>query len=282
MSTRLPPRQAQPQGSPGTPLQRAFQALRTSGRKGVVPYITAGDPELETTYELLLAAARGGATAIELGVPFSDPMADGPVIQRACERALARGLKLQDVLDVARRAAAATGVPIVLFSYLNPLLRRGLETLAQDAAEAGLAGVLVTDLPAETAQGFSQALARRGLDLVSLVAPTSTEQRIAQIAQHATGFLYAISVMGVTGARQQLSAEAGALLERIRRVTQLPVAVGFGVSSAEQARQAWAQGADAVVVGSAIVRKIEEFGTEAPAEVERFVRELVSAQAVEA
>jgi len=265
-----------------TPLQQAFQTLRGSGRKGVVPYITAGDPNLETTYELLVALARAGATAIELGVPFSDPMADGPVIQRACERALARGIRMADVLQTAARAARETGVPIVLFSYLNPLLRRGLEQMAQDAADAGLAGVLVTDLPAEAAQGFSQALQRHGLDLVSLVAPTSTEQRIAQIAQHATGFLYAISVTGVTGARQQLSADAGALLERIRRVTQLPVAVGFGVSNAEQARQAWAQGADAVVVGSAIVRKVEEFGAKAPAEVERFVRGLVAAQAVEA
>jgi len=265
-----------------TPLQKAFHDLRAAGRKGVVPYITAGDPGLATTYELLVAMARGGATAIELGVPFSDPMADGPVIQRACERALAKGLHLNDVLEVGRRATAVTGVPIVLFSYLNPLLRRGLEKMAQDAAGASLAGVLVTDLPAETAQGFSQALQCRGLDLVSLVAPTSTEKRIAEIARSATGFLYAISVTGVTGARQQLSADAGALLERIRRVTQLPVAVGFGVSSAAQARQAWAQGADAVVVGSAIVKTIEEFGTQAPAKVERFVRELVAAQAVEA
>jgi tryptophan synthase alpha chain len=263
-------------------LQQAFKTLRGTGRKGVVPYITAGDPDLETTYELLVAMARAGATAIEVGMPFSDPAADGPVIQRACERALAKGVKLNDVIEIAGRAVQTSGVPIVLFSYLNPLLRHGLEKLAQDAADAGLAGVLVTDLPAESAQGFSQALQRRKLDLVSLVAPTSTEQRIAQIAQNATGFLYAISVTGVTGARQQLSADAGALLSRIRRVTQLPVAVGFGVSNAEQARAAWAQGADAVIVGSAIVKKIEEFGAQAPAEVERFVRELVAAQAVEA
>jgi tryptophan synthase alpha chain len=265
-----------------TRLQQAFKTLRESGRKGVVPYITAGDPDLQTTYELLVAMARGGATAIELGMPFSDPAADGPVIQRACERALARGVKLNAVLEIAARAVQTSGVPVVLFSYLNPLLRHGLDRLAQDAAEAGLAGVLVTDLPAESAQGFSQALQRRGLDLVSLVAPTSTEQRIAQIAQHATGFLYAISVTGVTGTRQQLSADASALLQRIRRVTQLPVAVGFGISNAEQARQAWAQGADAVIVGSAIVRKIEEFGAQAPVEVERFVRELLASQAVEA
>jgi len=265
-----------------TRLQQAFKTLRETGRKGVVPYITAGDPDLATTYELLVAMARGGATAIEVGMPFSDPAADGPVIQRACERALARGVKLHDVIEVAGRAVKATGVPIVLFSYLNPLLRRGLEKLVQDVENAGLAGVLVTDLPAESAQGFSQALQGRGLDLVSLVAPTSTEERIAQIAQHATGFLYAISVTGVTGARQQLSADATALLARIRRVTDLPVAVGFGISNAEQAREAWAQGADAVVVGSAIVRRIEEFGEFAPEEVERFVRELLASQAVEA
>lgn len=265
-----------------TQLQQAFKTLRESGRKGVVPYITAGDPNLETTYELLVAMARGGATAIELGMPFSDPAADGPVIQRACERALANGVKLNAVIQVAARAVKATGVPLVLFSYLNPLLRHGLARLAQDAADAGLAGVLVTDLPAESARGFSHALQRRGLDLVSLVAPTSTEARIAQIAQHATGFLYAISVAGVTGTRTQLSADAASLLQRIRRVTQLPVAVGFGISNAEQARQTWAQGADAVIVGSAIVRKIEEYGARAPEEVERFVRQLLAAQAVEA
>jgi len=265
-----------------TRLQQAFKTLRETGRKGVVPYITAGDPDLATTYELLVAMARGGATAIEVGMPFSDPAADGPVIQRACERALARGVKLHDVIEVAGRAVKATGIPIVLFSYLNTLLRRGLENLVRDAADAGLAGVLVTDLPAESAQGFSQALQGRGLDLVSLVAPTSTEERIAQIARHATGFLYAIAVNGVTGARQQLSADATALLGRIRRVTDLPVAVGFGISNAEQAREAWAQGADAVVVGSAIVRKIEEFGVQAPEAVERFVRELLASQAVEA
>jgi tryptophan synthase alpha chain len=265
-----------------TRLQEAFQDLRRSGRKGVIPYITAGDPELATTYELLVAMARGGATAIELGVPFSDPAADGPVIQRACERALARGVKLHDVIDVAGQATKASGIPIVLFSYLNPLLRHGLTRLVKDAADAGLAGVLVTDLPAESAQGFSQALQGRGLDLVSLVAPTSTSSRIAQIAQHATGFLYAISVMGVTGTRQQLSSDASALLKRIRGVTDLPVAVGFGISNAEQAREAWSQGADAVIVGSAIVRKIEKFGAQAPEKVERFVRELVASQAVEA
>lgn len=265
-----------------TKLQAAFAELRRNGRKGVNPFITAGDPDLATTYDVLVAAAHAGATAIELGVPFSDPAADGPVIQRACERALSKGVNLRSVIDVAAGAVRATGIPIVLFSYLNPLLRHGLEKVAQDAADAGLAGVLVTDLPAEASQGFSQALQKRGLDLVSLVAPTSTEARIAQIAAHATGFLYAVSVTGVTGVRQQLSTDAKLLLERIRRVTDLPVALGFGISNAAQAREAWAAGADAVVVGSAIVKLIEQSGTGAPAEVERFVREILAAQAVEA
>jgi tryptophan synthase alpha chain len=263
-------------------LQQAFKTLRASWRKGVVPYITAGDPNLGMTYELLLALARGGATAIELGVPFSDPMADGPVIQRACERALAGGVRLRDVIEVAGRAARATGVPIVLFSYLNPLLRYGLAKLAEDAARAGVGGVLVTDLPAESAQGFWQALRGRGLDLVSLVAPTSSEARIAQIAASASGFLYAVSVTGVTGVRTELSADVRSLLERVRRVTGLPVAVGFGISTPSQAREAWAQGADAVVVGSAIVRTIEEAGAAAPEKVERLLRDLLAAQAVEA
>jgi tryptophan synthase alpha chain len=265
-----------------TRLQQAFAALRRDDRKGVIPYLTAGDPDLATTRELLLAMARGGATAIELGVPFSDPAADGPVIQRACERALERGVRLRDVLELGRSVSRQSNVPLVLFSYLNPLLRHGLDRLAADAADCGFAGVLVTDLPAEAAQGFSEALTRRDLDLVSLVAPTSTERRIAEISRHATGFLYAISVTGVTGAREQLSSDAAALLERIRRVTQLPVAVGFGISSAEQARAAWRQGADAVIVGSAIVRRIAEAGSEAPQQIEAFVRELVAAQTVEA
>ena len=251
-------------------------------KPSLIAYLTCGDPDLPTTREVILAAIDAGASVIELGVAFSDPLADGPVIQRACERALSHGVKLHQVVEVAARAAKASGVPIVLFSYLNPLLRRGLENVAQDAADAGLAGVLVTDLPAESALGFSNALQSRGLDLVSLVAPTSSAERIAQIAKHATGFLYAISVTGVTGTRQNLSADASALLARIRSVTDLPVAVGFGISNREQAREAWAQGADAVIVGSAIVRKIEELGARAPVEVERFVRELLASQAVEA
>ncbi len=212
-------------------LQRAFAALKAEGRKGFVPYITAGDPDLGTTYELLLALAEAGATAIELGVPFSDPMADGPVIQAACERALRHGTRLADILEVARRVHAKTAVPIVLFSYLNPLLRFGLEKLADEAAASGIAGVLVTDLPAESSQGFAGLLNAKGLDLVTLVAPTTSAQRMRLLTAHASGFLYAISVTGVTGARRELPLEVESLVRRVREASELPVAIGFGISS---------------------------------------------------
>ncbi|HEX8924415.1 MAG TPA: tryptophan synthase subunit alpha [Terriglobales bacterium] len=252
-----------------TELSKAFSKLAASGRKGFIPYITAGDPDLETTYQVMLALAQAGATVIELGVPFSDPMADGPVIQAACERALKAGTTLTKVLEVARRVWEATHVPIVLFSYLNPLLQYGLEKLARDAKASGIAGVLVTDLPPESAQQFSALLKAQELDLVMLIAPTTSEARLQKIAQHSTGFLYTISVAGVTGARKQLSGDVRALVERIRRVSQLPVAIGFGISTPEQAREAW-QFADAVVVGSAIVRIIEAEGTRAPERVREF------------
>lgn len=252
-----------------TQLTRTFSELAASGRKGFIPYITAGDPDLETTYNVMIALADAGATVIELGVPFSDPMADGPVIQAACERALKAGTTLAKVLEVARHAWEKTHVPIVLFSYLNPLLQYGLEKLARDANASGIAGVLVTDLPAESAQQFSALLKAQEIDLVMLIAPTTSDARLEKIAQHATGFLYTISVAGVTGARKQLSGNVRDLVSRIRRVSQLPVAIGFGISTPEQAREAW-QFADAVVVGSAIVRIIEAEGTRAPQRVREF------------
>ncbi|HVP65553.1 MAG TPA: tryptophan synthase subunit alpha [candidate division Zixibacteria bacterium] len=254
-----------------TELSKAFSGLAASGRKGFIPYITAGGPDLETTYEVMVALAEAGATVIELGVPFSDPMADGPVIQAACERALQVGTTLAKVLEVARRAWEKTHVPIVLFSYLNPLLQYGLEKLARDAKASGIAGVLVTDLPAESAQQFSALLRAQQIDLVMLIAPTTSDARLQKIAQHATGFLYTISVAGVTGARKQLSSDVRDLVARIRRVSQLPVAVGFGISTPEQAREAW-QFADAVVVGSAIVRIIEAEGARAPQRVREFAQ----------
>jgi tryptophan synthase alpha chain len=252
-----------------TVLSKAFSNLAASGCKGFIPYITAGDPDLETTYNVMVALAEAGATVIELGVPFSDPMADGPVIQAACERALQAGTTLAKVLEVARRAWEATHVPIVLFSYLNPLLQHGLERLAHDAKASGIAGVLVTDLPAESAQQFTSLLKAQELDLVMLIAPTTSDARLQKIAEHATGFLYTISVAGVTGARKQLSGDVRELVTRIRRVSDLPIAIGFGISTPEQAREAW-QFADAVVVGSAIVRIIEAEGTRAPERVRGF------------
>jgi len=261
-----------------TELSKAFSKLAASGCKGFIPYITAGDPDLETTYQIIVALAEAGATVIELGVPFSDPMADGPVIQAACERALRAGTTLTQVLEVARRAWEHTRVPIVLFSYLNPLLQYGLEKLAHDVKASGIAGVLVTDLPAESAQQFSALLKAQDVDLVMLIAPTTSDVRLQKIAQHATGFLYTISVAGVTGARKQLSGDVRDLVARIRRVSQLPVAIGFGISTPEQAREAW-QFADAVVVGSAIVRIVEAEGTRAPKRVRAFAENFTNSTA---
>ena len=266
-----------------TRLQQAFKTLRETGRKGVVPYITAGDPDLETTYELLVAMARAGATAIELGMPFSDPAADGPVIQRACERALALGVKLKHVIEVAGRAVKGHRSSDRALQLSQSAAAARLENWRRTPPKAGLAGVLVTDLPAESAQGFSQALQRRGLDLVSSVAPDL--DRAAHRADRAARHRLSLRDLGHRSHRNAAAVERRCqrhCSQRIRRVTALPVAVGFGISNAEQAREAWAQGADAVIVGSAIVRKIEEFGAQAPVEVERFVRELVAAQAVEA
>ena len=234
----------------------AFNSLKRAGRKGFIPYITAGDPDLATTEELLFILAQSGATLIELGVPFSDPMADGPVIQRASERALQHGFGLQDILDTAARARKRTGVPIILFSYYNPLLQFGLKRLAQEAADAGIDGVLVTDLTPEESGEFETELRGHGLDMIFLVAPTSTDERLQLVADHASGFIYAVSRAGVTGARSSVSAEAEKLVNRMRRFSELPIAVGFGISNAEQVTDVQRY-ADAVVVGSALVAEME-------------------------
>jgi tryptophan synthase alpha chain len=234
----------------------AFNTLKRAGRKGFIPYITAGDPDLATTEELLFTLAQSGATLIELGVPFSDPMADGPVIQRASERALQHGFGLQDILDTAARARKRIDVPVILFSYYNPLLQFGLKRLAQAAADAGIDGVLVTDLTPEESGEFEAELHAHGLDMIFLVAPTSTDERLQLVAQHASGFIYAVSRAGVTGARSSVSAEAEKLVNRMRRFSELPIAVGFGISNAEQVTDVQRY-ADAVVVGSALVAEME-------------------------
>jgi tryptophan synthase alpha chain len=230
--------------------------LRQQGKKGFIPFITAGDPDLATTEELLLVLAQEGATLIEFGVPFSDPMADGPVIQRASERALRHGFGLQEVLDTVARARKQIDTPIILFSYYNPLLQFGLKHVSKAAKEAGLDGVLVTDLTPEESGELESELRAQELDMIFLIAPTSTDERLQLVARHASGFIYAVSRAGVTGARDAVSAEAEKLVNRMRSFSELPIAVGFGISNAEQVRDVQRY-ADAVVVGSAIVAEME-------------------------
>jgi tryptophan synthase alpha chain len=226
-------------------------------KPGLVAYLTCGDPNLATTREIVLAAIEAGADVIELGVPFSDPVADGPVIQRASERALKNGTSLAQVLTLAaevRQQAQSTG--LVVFSYLNPILRMGVDKFCSVARHAGVDGVLVTDLPVEEADGYLHAMKACDLSPIFLAAPTSPDSRLKRIAQASRGFVYAVSRTGVTGARQQLADDAQKLVKRLRRVTKLPVAVGFGISNAEQFAEV-GEFADAVVVGSAIVETIE-------------------------
>jgi tryptophan synthase alpha chain len=233
----------------------AFTTLKRDGKKGFIPYITAGDPDLATTEQLLITIAPH-ATLIELGVPFSDPMADGPVIQRASERALKNNFGLQDILDTAARARKQIDTPIILFSYYNPLLQFGLKRLAQAAQDAGVDGVLVTDLTPEESGEVEAELRAHGLDMIFLIAPTSTDERLKLVAEHASGFIYAVSRAGVTGAREKVSEEAEKLVNRMRQFSSLPIAVGFGISSAAQVADV-SRYADAVVVGSAIVAEME-------------------------
>lgn len=238
-------------------ITETFAALKRSGRGGFIPFITAGDPDLATTELLLIELAGAGADIIELGVPFSDPVADGEVIQRASERALRKGVTLHDALTCVAHVKQHINVPIVLFSYFNPLLKFGAEQLAGEAKQAGVDAVLVTDLIPEEAQTWTQILIRREVDPIFLVAPTTSDERRAQIAKQARGFIYAVSRAGVTGARDKITHDAEALVKRVRSVSDLPVAVGFGISTAEQVRKVCGF-ADAAVVGSAIVSQIEK------------------------
>jgi tryptophan synthase alpha chain len=242
-------------------IEDAFSQLKREGKRGFIPYITAGDPDLETTRELLVELSNSGATVIELGVPFSDPMADGPVIQRASERALTHGFGLRQVLDLVAEARTTVETPIILFSYYNPLLQFGLKNLAETAKQVGLDGVLVTDLTPEEAAEFEKELHANGLDMIFLVAPTSTDERLKLVAEHASGFIYAVSRAGVTGPRSSVSDEAERLVTRLRQFSSLPIAVGFGISTSDQVADVQRY-ADAVVVGSAIVAELERVGSE--------------------
>lgn len=258
-------------------LQQTFARLREDHAPGLVTYITAGDPDLDRTAGILRALDRAGADVLEVGVPFSDPLADGPVIQRATERALAAGTTLSGVLDLLRSIRGDISAPIVLFSYANPILRLGAEQFADRARDAGVDGVLILDLPIEEADESRTMLARRGIDTILLLSPTTTDDRLRRAAALGSGFLYAISRLGVTGARDAVAAGAKDMVERIRQVSDLPVALGFGISKPDHVR-AVGQWADAAVVGSALVDVIAREGASGDlnTRVEEYVRWLKS------
>ncbi len=263
--------------SPDHPITRSQGGgrLRFIRKPGLVAYLTCGDPDLKTTKDIVLAAIRAGADVIELGVPFSDPVADGPVIQRASERALRQGTSLEDVLRLAREVRRESEAGLVVFSYLNPVLRFGMELFCAESAAAGVDGALITDLTVEEAGDYRRRMAGHRLKTIFLAAPTSPDRRLKTIAQACGGFVYAVSRTGVTGTQKQLASDARSLVERIRKFTKLPVAVGFGVSTREQFAQV-GEFADAAVVGSAIVQAVEQNpGREAQA-VADLVRSLKS------
>ena len=239
-----------------TRISRRFAELRAHGELGIVAYVTAGDPSLDATRTFVLALAEAGADVIELGVPFSDPIADGPTIQRASERALKSGTTLAGVVDLVKKIRASSEVPLVIFSYFNPILQMGLERFADAAAAAGADGVLATDLTPEESAEYRQIVSTRGLDTIFLAAPTSTDERLRKIVDCSSGFLYLISRTGVTGAKEALPEDLPALIRRARRVTQLPIAVGFGISLPGHVSILGGL-ADAAVVGSALVNQIE-------------------------
>src|SRR5438045_824722 len=252
-----------------------FDRLKRDGRKGLIAYITAGDPSPDRTPALVEALERGGADLIELGVPFSDPIADGPVIQRAGYRALQAGTTIAKVLDIARDIRTRSEIPLLLFTYLNPVMRYGLEKLARDAKAAGVDGCLLIDASVEEAGAYIPVMREAGLDTVFLAAPTSTPRRLRLVAEYSTGFVYLVSRTGVTGERDSISSAVAPLIRSMREVTDLPLAVGFGVSTPEHVAEIGRQ-AEAVAVGSAIMRLIEQNAGNASLEIqlESFVREL--------
>jgi tryptophan synthase alpha chain len=245
-------------------------------KPSLVAYVTCGDPDLATTREVVLAAIEAGAGIIELGVPFSDPLADGPVIQRASERALKHGTSLEHVLKLAAEIREhSQSVGLIVFSYLNPILRMGMEKFCKVARHAGIDGTLITDLPVEESGQYIKESRKNDLATIFLAAPTSTDQRLKQIAQVSTGFIYAVSRTGVTGARQQMPEDASGLVKRIRRITRLPIAVGFGISTATQFKSV-GKFAEGAVIGSAIVQQIEQNPGREAAAVAKFVKELLA------
>lgn len=242
-----------------TRISETFAALRSRGEVALIPYITAGDPDLATTFHLVHELARQGADLVELGVPFSDPMADGPTHQRAAERALRSGTSIARVLDLAQNLRRTLAVPLILFTYYNLVFRYGGERFARDARQAGIDGVLCVDLPPEEADELKRETDRRDLDLIFLLAPTSSLSRVRTVLTRARGFVYYVAVTGVTGARATLPPDLSEMVRRIRAISPVPVGVGFGISSPEQAAEV-ASVADAVIVGSALSQIIETHG----------------------
>lgn len=254
-------------------IKKTFEDLKITNRKAFIPFISAGDPDIETSEKIVLALAETGADVIELGVPFSDPMADGPIIQASSQRALLHDVDLTKIFEMVRNVRVKTDVPIVLFSYLNPLFRYGFERLAKDAAAVGIDGVLVTDAVDEEADEIADILRDQEIDLISLIAPTSSDDRLVKIAAKASGFIYAVSRAGVTGTQQATASVAETLVSRMRLFTDLPIAVGFGISKREHIVDVW-RFADAAVVGSAIVAEIER--QKNAADIEDRIRHLVA------
>jgi tryptophan synthase alpha chain len=241
-----------------TAISRCFETLRRNQECALIPFITAGDPDLETTAKALQVLDHAGADIIELGVPYSDPLADGPVIQAAATRALQRGTTLEQVLEMLKGISPSLRSPIILFTYYNPILHRGVDKFLEKIKEAGVSGLVVPDLPLEEAAGLLKPASEVGIDLTLLVAPTSSPERIEAIARASQGFIYLVSVTGVTGIRTEMHTRVGDLLQQIRNVTDKPIGVGFGISDPQQARQVQAWGADAAIVGSAVVKRLAE------------------------
>jgi tryptophan synthase alpha chain len=257
-----------------TSVSSCFQTLRTHQKCALIPFITAGDPDLETTAQALQALDRAGADLIELGVPYSDPLADGPTIQAAATRALQAGVKLESVLKLVEKVSPTIQAPIVLFTYYNPILNLGIEEFLHRIKKAGAQGLVVPDLPLEESAGLLEPAARIGIEVILLVAPTSPPERQKAIAHKSQGFVYLVSVTGVTGMRTGMGGNLGEMIGGLRQVTDKPIAVGFGISDPAQAKQVKELGADGVIVGSAMVKKLAEEGVES---LENFCRALKTA-----
>ncbi len=257
-----------------------FKQLKQNSQCALIPFITAGDPDLETTATALEVLAQNGADLIELGVPYSDPLADGPTIQAAATRALGRGVTLEDVLSIVKQISNKIAVPIILFTYYNPIYYRGIKSFLEQIQQAGVKGLVVPDLPLEEAETLIDTAASLGIEVVLLVAPTSSQERIKAIASKSRGFIYLVSVTGVTGVRSQVATRVESLLSELHSTTDKPIGVGFGISSPEQAKQVKDWGADAVIVGSAFVKRLAEAspeaGLKAIAEFCRSLKEAIS------